>query len=118
MDFDYTETMLKILGKNKFKKMVDEIKEKRELLIDDKIINEYCEIIFIVGVSKAFRDDCLSEKIKIKLQKLDFLDNIVKIYKEYIDEVIKFCVEQHDKCTENHLYTELDEFIKLYELKI
>lgn len=118
MDFDYTDTMLKILGKNKFKEMTNYIKKNNEILTNDKTVDEYCEFIFVIGVSKAFRDCCLSDEIKTKLQELDCIQNIIKAYEEYINEVIRFCVEQHNKHYKNHLYTELDEFVKSYELKI
>ncbi|MBO5348527.1 MAG: hypothetical protein J6A89_01715 [Clostridia bacterium] len=118
MKFDCIDAMLKIIGRNKFKEMADLIKGDNKTLIEDKIIDKYCEIIFVIGVSKAFRYDCLSDKIKTKLRELDYIENIMKTYKEYINEVIKFCVEQHDKHSKEHLYTELDEFVEPCELRI
>ena len=108
---NYTDIVLKILGKEKFGKMMEKFDK------DDKNLKEeLCEAIFLIGISKAYREDLISEKIKSNIKKLCKQSDVIEEYKEYINEIIAFLVKEHDKHSKEHLNTELDKFVENYKI--
>ena len=122
MKNNYEEILFKILKKRNFKKMVQMIKEREEQY-SDSLLGDYCEIIYKIGVSKAYRNNIIIT-LESKIQDDDELEifkrkikEICDVYREYINIIINFLANTCNKIAGNErMYTELDDGVEEFQI--
>ena len=122
MENNYEEILFKILEKRNFKKMVRMIKEREEQY-SDNLLRDYCELIYKIGVSKAYRNNVIftleskvqsDEELEIFKRKIK---EICDVYREYINIIINFFATTCNKIAGNErMYTELDDGVEEFQI--
>ena len=122
MENNYEEILFKILEKRNFKKMVRMIKEREEQY-SENLLQDYCELIYKIGVSKAYRNNVIftleskvrsDEELEIFKRKIK---EICDVYREYINIIINFFATTCNKIAGNErMYTELDDGVEEFQI--
>ncbi len=102
---DYTITLTKILGKEKYKELVDysfnmvknkfiDVKTKRTIEIAN--VNHQAIMIIAILKAKGIDNEEIIETLRWNKKKaykyivVDSFDEFVSVYKEYIDSIVQF----------------------------
>ena len=113
MEKEYSEILFELFGKKTYKAMINKMREE-ENAFNDELLEFNCELIYRAGISKAYREnvvEILEKKINTEEELEVFRKKVMKIckvYREYINIIIKFLVDRCNKAIKGeYLYTEL-----------